>query len=174
MISAIIRACIENRAMVIVLTAALVFAGVWSARTIRVDAIPALSDVQVIIRTEFPGQAPQLVEDQVTYPLTSTMLAVPGAKTVRGFSMFGSSFISIIFDDGTDLYWARARVLERLSTAASLLPDGVTRAYGHTGDSATFHAELMFVPGERAVVLLANRGGPLPASTLAARALLEG
>ena len=90
-------------------------AGVWAVYHIKVDAIPDLSDVQVIIYTEYPGQAPQIVEDQVTYPLTKAMLAVPKSKVVRGYSMFGVSFVYIIFEDGTDLYWARSRVLERLS-----------------------------------------------------------
>ncbi len=94
------------------------------------DAIPDLSDVQVIVFTEYPGQAPQVVEDQVTYPLTTQMLAVPEAKTVRGFSFFGLSFVYIIFEDGTDLYWARSRVLEYLNYAAGRLPKGVTPSLG--------------------------------------------
>ncbi len=130
MIEAIIRASITNRGMVGILTVALVVAGLWAVGSMRVDAIPDLSDVQVIIRTEFPGQAPQLVEDQVTYPLTTAMLSVPAAKNVRGFSMFGSSFIYIIFEDGTDIYWARSRVLEQLSTVSAILPEGLAPELG--------------------------------------------
>ena len=95
-----------------------------SGRLLRtpLDAIPDLSDVQVIIRTTYPGQAPQIVENQVTYPLTTTMMSVPGAKTVRGYSLFGDSFVYILFEDGTDLYWARSRVLEYLNQVQSRLP----------------------------------------------------
>ncbi len=130
MVAKLILWCVHNRAMVLLLTVCLIAGGVWSARHITIDAIPDLSDVQVVIRTEYPGQAPQIVEDQVTYPLTSAMLAVPYAKTVRGYSMFGSSFVYIIFEDGTDLYWARSRVLEQLNTVASRLPDGVSPQLG--------------------------------------------
>jgi Cu(I)/Ag(I) efflux system membrane protein CusA/SilA len=96
--------------------------GIWSVKQTPVDALPDLSDVQVIIKTSYPGQAPQVVEDQVTYPLTTAMLAVPGATTVRGYSFFGDSFVYVLFDDNTDLYWARARVLEYLSQVAPNLP----------------------------------------------------
>ncbi len=130
MIAKLIYTCINNRALVLLLTGFLVVAGIWSAKNITVDAIPDLSDVQVVIRTEYPGQAPQIVEDQVTYPLTTAMLAVPYAKVVRGYSMFGSSFVYIIFDDGTDLYWARSRVLEQLSFVASSLPKNVSPQLG--------------------------------------------
>ncbi|MBI1337749.1 MAG: AcrB/AcrD/AcrF family protein [Phycisphaera sp.] len=130
MIARLIHWCVHNRAMVLLLTAFVVVSGVWSAKHITIDAIPDLSDVQVVIRTEFPGQAPQIVEDQVTYPLTTAMLAVPYAKVVRGYSMFGSSFVYIIFEDGTDLYWARSRVLEQLNTVSSRLPEGVTPQLG--------------------------------------------
>src|SRR3974390_2790608 len=95
-----------------------------------VDALPDLSDVQVIVYTEYPGQAPQVVEDQVTYPLTTAMLAVPKAKVVRGFSNFGVSFVYVIFEDGTDIYWARSRVLEYLNFASGRLPSGVTPTLG--------------------------------------------
>ncbi len=105
-------------------------AGIWALKTITLDAIPDLSDVQVIVFTEFPGQAPQVVEDQVTYPLTTAMLAVPKAKVVRGYSFFGLSFVYVIFEDGTDLYWARSRVLEALNYVSSRLPPGVTPALG--------------------------------------------
>jgi Cu(I)/Ag(I) efflux system membrane protein CusA/SilA len=115
-----------------VLLAALALAawGVWAARSLPLDALPDLSDVQVILRTPFPGQAPKIVEEQVTYPLSATMLSVPGVKTVRGFSFFGVSFVYVLFDDATDLYWARARVLEYLNQAAGQLPAGVAPALG--------------------------------------------
>lgn len=130
MVAKLIHWCVHNRAMVLLLTAFLIVGGLWSARNITIDAIPDLSDVQVVIRTEYPGQAPQIVEDQVTYPLTTAMLAVPYAKVVRGYSMFGSSFVYIIFEDGTDLYWARSRVLEQLNTVASRLPEGAVPQLG--------------------------------------------
>ena len=130
MIGKIIEFSVKNKFLVVLLTAVLILGGVYAMYTIRLDAIPDLSDVQVIVFTEYPGQAPRVVEDQVTYPLTTTMLAVPYAKVVRGYSMFGYSFIYIIFEDGTDLYWARSRVLEYLSTVASKLPPGVTPRLG--------------------------------------------
>jgi copper/silver efflux system protein len=122
MIESIIRWSVGNRFFVILATVILVGAGVFSLRNTPVDAIPDLSDVQVIIKTNFPGQAPQVVEDQVTYPLTTAMLSVPGAVTVRGYSFFGDSYVYIIFDEDTDLYWARSRVLEYLSQVAPSLP----------------------------------------------------
>ena len=130
MIRAIIDACLQNRFLVIVTTLLVVAAGLWAVRTTPVDAIPDLSDVQVIIFTESPGQAPQVVEDQVTYPLTTAMLAVPYAKVVRGYSFFGLSFVYIIFEDGTDMYWARSRVLEYLNFVSGRLPEGVTPSLG--------------------------------------------
>ena len=130
MIGKIIEFSVNNKFLMVLLTAVVVFGGVYAMYTIRLDAIPDLSDVQVIVFTEYPGQAPRVVEDQVTYPLTTTMLAVPYAKVVRGYSMFGYSFIYIIFEDGTDLYWARSRVLEYLSTVAGKLPPGVTPRLG--------------------------------------------
>ena len=130
MIGKIIEFSVKNKFLVVLLTAVLILGGVYAMYTIRLDAIPDLSDVQVIVFTEYPGQAPRVVEDQVTYPLTTTMLAVPYAKVVRGYSMFGYSFIYIIFEDGTDLYWARSRVLEYLSTVAGKLPPGVTPRLG--------------------------------------------
>ena len=122
MIPSIIRWSIGNRFMVLLLTVMLTAWGLWSVKQTPVDALPDLSDVQVIIKTAYPGQAPQVVEDQVTYPLTTAMLAVPGATTVRGYSFFGDSFVYVLFDDDTDLYWARARVLEYLSQVAPNLP----------------------------------------------------
>jgi Cu(I)/Ag(I) efflux system membrane protein CusA/SilA len=122
MISLIIHWSIRNRFFVLLATLIVIGVGVFALKNTPVDAIPDLSDVQVIIKTSYPGQAPQVVEDQVTYPLTSAMLSVPGAKTVRGFSFFGDSYIYIIFDDDTDLYWARSRVLEYLSQVSPSLP----------------------------------------------------
>lgn len=122
MIPAIIRWSVGNRFLVLLLTLMLTAWGLWSVKQTPVDALPDLSDVQVIIKTAYPGQAPQVVEDQVTYPLTTAMLAVPGATTVRGYSFFGDSFVYVLFDDNTDLYWARARVLEYLSQVAPSLP----------------------------------------------------
>jgi Cu(I)/Ag(I) efflux system membrane protein CusA/SilA len=122
MIAKLIRWSIGNRFLVLLVTAIVTAWGVWSLERTPLDAIPDLSDVQVIIRTTFPGQAPQIVENQVTYPLTTTMLSVPGAKAVRGYSVFGDSFVYILFDDGTDPYWARSRVLEYLNQVQSRLP----------------------------------------------------
>ena len=122
MIGAIIRWSINNRFLVLVATIMLTGAGLYSIKNTPVDALPDLSDVQVIIKTSYPGQAPQVVEDQVTYPLTTAMLAVPGADTVRGYSFFGDSYVYIIFNDDTDMYWARSRVLEYLSQVAPNLP----------------------------------------------------
>ncbi|MEL0630393.1 efflux RND transporter permease subunit [Psychromonas aquatilis] len=123
MIGAIIRWSINNRFLVLVATVFLVAAGIYSVKNTPVDALPDLSDVQVIIKTSYPGQAPQVVEDQVTYPLTTAMLAVPGAETVRGYSFFGDSYVYIIFNDSTDMYWARSRVLEYLSQVTPNLPN---------------------------------------------------
>ena len=122
MINHIIRWSIENRFMVLLLTAILTAWGIHAVRNTPLDAIPDLSDVQVIIKTSYPGQAPQVVEDQVTYPLTTAMLAVPKAINVRGYSFFGDSYVYIIFEDGTDPDCARTRVLEDLSQAAGKIP----------------------------------------------------
>ena len=130
MINSIIRASLENRALVLLLTLMLTAFGVYSFVRTPVDALPDLSDVQVIVRTPYPGQAPRLVEDQVTYPLTTALLSVPGATTVRGYSFYGDSFVNVLFADGTDPYWARSRVLEYLSQAAARLPEGVRPALG--------------------------------------------
>jgi len=130
MISKLIEYSVKNRWLILGLAAIAVIFGLYAAREIPVDAIPDLSDVQVIIQTNYDGQPPQVVEDQVTYPLSTAMLAVPKAKAVRGYSYFGLSFIYVIFEDGTDLYWARSRVLESLSTMASRLPQGVTPQLG--------------------------------------------
>jgi copper/silver efflux system protein len=130
MIAQLIAWSARNLLLVFMATAFLVVGGVWAVRTLPLDAIPDLSDTQAIIYTEFPGQAPQVVEDQITYPLTTAMLTVPRSKVVRGFSFFGVSFVYVIFEDGTDIYWARSRVLEYLNTAAKRLPAGVTPALG--------------------------------------------
>ena len=130
MISFIIAWSARNLVLVFVGAALALAAGVYSLRTLPLDAIPDLSDVQVIVYTEYSGQAPQVVEDQVTYPLTTSMLTVPRSNVVRGFSFFGVSFVYVIFDDGTDPYWARSRVLEYLNAAASRLPEGVTPTLG--------------------------------------------
>jgi copper/silver efflux system protein len=125
MIAKIIEWSVRNRLMVLLLTVFLVAAGIWATINIGLDAIPDLSDVQVIIVTDYPGQAPDVVESQVTYPLTTKMMGIPRAKIVRGQSMFELSFVYIIFEDGTDLYWARSRVLEYLNSVRSQLPVGV-------------------------------------------------
>jgi Cu(I)/Ag(I) efflux system membrane protein CusA/SilA len=130
MIAKLIRACIANRLLVLLAVAAIAVCGLWAMLKTPLDAIPDLSDVQVIIRTTYPGQAPQIVENQVTYPLASTMLSVPGAKTVRGYSMFGDSFVYVLFEDGTDLYWARSRVLEYLNQVQARLPKDAKTVLG--------------------------------------------
>jgi Cu(I)/Ag(I) efflux system membrane protein CusA/SilA len=130
MLEKIIDWSIRNKFMVVLATVFAVTGGVYALRHIPLDAIPDLSDVQVIVYTEYPGQAPQVVEDQVTYPLTTKMLSVPGSKVVRGYSFFGYSFVYIIFEDGTDIYWARSRVLEYLNYVSGQLPKGVTPVLG--------------------------------------------
>ncbi|MBN6360516.1 CusA/CzcA family heavy metal efflux RND transporter [Providencia huaxiensis] len=130
MLEWIIRRSVANRFLVLMGVMFLVIAGIWSIRSTPVDALPDLSDVQVIIKTTYPGQAPQLVENQVTYPITTTMLSVPGAKTVRGFSAFGDSYVYVIFEDNTDLYWARSRVLEYLNQVQNQLPKGAVASIG--------------------------------------------
>ncbi len=130
MLERIIQGSVHNRGLILILAAFLVAGGVWSVRTTPVDAIPDLSDVQVIVQTDWAEQAPQIVEDQVTYPLTTTLLAVPGATTVRGISAFGTSYVYVLFEDGTDPYWARSRVLEQLSQLGDELPNGVTPRLG--------------------------------------------
>ncbi len=130
MIARLIRWSIVNRFLVLLATLMLTAWGLWAMSRTPLDAIPDLSDVQVIIRTTLPGQAPQIVENQVTYPLATTMLSVPGAKAVRGFSTFGDSFVYILFEDGTDQYWARSRVLEYLNQVQSRLPAQAKTALG--------------------------------------------
>jgi Cu(I)/Ag(I) efflux system membrane protein CusA/SilA len=130
MIAALIRASVRYRFYVVIAALGLLAAGLAAVSMTPVDALPDLSDVQVIIRTSYPGQAPQIVENQVTYPLATTMLSVPGAKTVRGYSFFGDSFVYVLFEDGTDLYWARSRVLEYLNQVQSRMPEGAKPALG--------------------------------------------
>jgi Cu(I)/Ag(I) efflux system membrane protein CusA/SilA len=130
MIAKLIRWSIANRFLVLLATVMVSAWGVYSVLRTPLDALPDLSDVQVIIRTTYPGQAPRIVENQITYPLTTTMLSVPGAKTVRGYSFFGDSFVYVLFEDGTDLYWARSRVLEYLNQVQSRLPPGATASLG--------------------------------------------
>ena len=148
MIAQLIDGCIRNRAMVLLLTLAIVVFGVWAVFNIRIDAIPDLSDVQVIVYTEYKGQAPRIVEDQVTYPLTKAMLAVPKSKVVRGYSLFGASFVYILFEDGTDLYWARSRVLERLSYVPGQLPPGVMPQIGPDATGVGWVYEYVLVTGK--------------------------
>lgn len=130
MLEKIIRASVKNRFIVAILAVVVLAAGVYAVRTTPLDAIPDLSDVQVVIFTEYPGQSPQIVEDQVTYPLTTTMLSVPKTSVVRGYSFFGLSFVYVVFEDGTDMYWARSRVLEYLNYVGDQLPSGVSPALG--------------------------------------------
>ncbi|MBX5009812.1 efflux RND transporter permease subunit [Rhizobium lentis] len=130
MISRVISWSAHNLILIFVGAAVAVAGGIYALRSLPLDAIPDLSDIQVIVYTEYPGQAPQVVEDQVTYPLTTSMLTVPKSKVVRGFSFFGVSFVYVIFEDGTDPYWARSRVLEYLNAASSRLPQGVTPTLG--------------------------------------------
>ncbi len=130
MIAGLIRWSLGNRFLVLLATLLLAAWGVYAVSKTPLDALPDLSDVQVIIRTPYPGQAPRIVEDQVTYPLTTTMLSVPGAKTVRGYSFFGDSFVYVLFEDGTDLYWARSRVLEYLNQMQGRLPAAAKPALG--------------------------------------------
>ena len=130
MIAKVIAWSARNIVLIFIGAALSIVGGVYALRTLPLDAIPDLSDVQVIVFTDYPGQAPQVVEDQVTYPLTTSMLTVPKSKVVRGFSFFGVSFVYVIFEDGTDPYWARSRVLEYLNVAAARLPDGITPSLG--------------------------------------------
>src|SRR5438128_2872050 len=130
MIARLIAWSARNLMLVLIATAFAVVGGIWALKTLPLDAIPDLSDTQVIVYTEFPGQSPQVVEDQVTYPLTTAMLTVPRSKVVRGFSFFGVSFVYVIFEDGTDIYWARSRVLEYLAGVQRQLPSGVVATLG--------------------------------------------
>src|SRR5574343_1227624 len=130
MLERVIAWSLKNVFLVLITTLLLICGGIYAVIKIPLDALPDLSDTQVIVYTEYPGQAPQVVEDQVTYPLTTAMLAVPKSKVVRGFSFFGASFVYVIFEDGTDIYWARSRVLEYLNFASGRLPKGVSPSLG--------------------------------------------
>ena len=130
MINIIIRWSIENRPLILLLSLVLAVWGIRSINSIPLDAIPDLSDTQVIIKTSYPGQAPQIIEDQVTYPITTTMLTVPGATTVRGYSFFGDSYVYVLFDEGVDPYWARSRVSEYLNEVEKTLPEGAKTSLG--------------------------------------------
>ena len=147
MIAAIIRWSVKNRFLVMLMTAALVVTGIWAAVHSSIDAVPDLSDVQVIVITDYPGQAPQVVEDQVTYPLTTALMGIPNAKAVRGQSMFEASMIYVIFDEGTDLYWARSRVLEYLNFAKSRLPVGVEPKLGPDATGVGWVYQYVLYPG---------------------------
>jgi Cu(I)/Ag(I) efflux system membrane protein CusA/SilA len=147
MIGTIIELSIRNRSFVLLLTAILVGSGLWATYHIRLDAIPDLSDVQVIIVTDYPGQNPQVVDDQVTYPLATAMLSVPGSTVVRGYSMFELSFVYVLFEDGTDLYWARSRVLEYLNFARDRLPPGVEPKLGPDATGVGWVYQYVLYPG---------------------------
>src|SRR5213078_2805532 len=135
-------------------TAFITFAGVYAVQRTALDAIPDLSDTQVIVYTEYPGQAPQVIEDQVTYPLTTALLAVPRSKVVRGFSFFGVSFVYVVFEDGTDLYWARSRVLEYLNFAAKRLPAGITPSLGPDATGVGWVYQYVVLGAERTLAEL--------------------
>ncbi|MDY0885879.1 efflux RND transporter permease subunit [Dongia soli] len=154
MIGRLIELCARNKILVLLGTLMLAGVGVWSLINTPLDALPDLSDTQVVVYTEYPGQAPQVVEDQVTYPLTTALLAVPHAKVVRGFSDFGSSFVYVVFEDGTDLYWARSRVLEYLNFAAKRLPQGVTPALGPDASGVGWVYQYVVTGAERSLAEL--------------------
>ncbi len=147
MIARIIELSVRNKFMVLLLTGILVAAGIWATIHINLDAVPDLSDVQVIVTTDYAGQAPNVVEDQVTYPLTTAMMGIPHAKVVRGISMFEQSFVYIIFDDGTDLYWARSRVLEYLNFVKDRLPASVEPKLGPDATGVGWVYQYMLYPG---------------------------
>jgi Cu(I)/Ag(I) efflux system membrane protein CusA/SilA len=147
MIARIIEYSIRNRFLVLILTLMLVGSGIYSLTRLKLDAIPDLSDVQVIVTTQYPGQNPQVVDDQVTYPLSSALLAVPGAKVVRGYSMFEQSFVYVLFEDGTDIYWARSRVLEYLNFAKGRLPRGVEPQLGPDATGVGWVYQYVIYPG---------------------------
>ena len=147
MIAKIIELSIRNKFLVLLLTGILIGLGVWGTYNIRLDAIPDLSDVQVIIITDYPGQNPEVVDQQVTYPLTSAMLSVPGATDVRGYSMFELSFVYVLFDDNTAIYWARSRVLEYLNVARDRLPAGVEPKLGPDATGLGWVYQYVLFPG---------------------------
>jgi len=154
MIARIIELSARNRMVVLLMTAVIVAAGTWAVFNTPLDAIPDLSDPQVIVYTEYAGQAPQVVEDQVTYPLTTALLAVPKSKVVRGFSFFGVSFVYVVFEDGTDIYWARSRVLEYLNFAQKRLPGGVTPSLGPDATGVGWVFEYAVIGAQRSLAEL--------------------
>src|SRR6476620_5775191 len=147
MIARIIEFSIRNRFLVLLLTVMLIAASAWAALHLSLDAIPDLSDVQVIIVTEYPGQNPEVVDDQVTYPLSTAMLSVPGATVTRGYSMFETSFVYVLFDEKTDIYWARSRVLEYLNFARDRLPKGVEPKLGPDATGVGWVYQYVLYPG---------------------------
>ena len=154
MIAGLIRWSAHNVILVLIGTVFVILAGVWSVTRTPLDALPDLSDAQVIVYTEFPGQAPQVVEDQVTYPLTTALLSVPRSKVVRGFSLFGVSFVYVIFEDGTDIYWARSRVLEYLNFAAARLPAGIRASLGPDATGVGWVYQYAVLGGDRSLAEL--------------------
>ena len=154
MIARLIRWSAHNAVLVLIGTVFVILAGVWSVARTPLDALPDLSDVQVIVYTEFPGQAPQVVEDQVTYPLTTALVSVPRSKVVRGFSLFGVSFVYVIFEDGTDIYWARSRVLEYLNFAAARLPAGIRASLGPDATGVGWVYQYAVLGGDRSLAEL--------------------
>ena len=154
MLGRIIEWSARNVFLVLLATAFIIGAGIYAVIRTPLDAIPDLSDVQVIIYTEYPGQAPQVVEDQVTYPLSTAMLAVPKSKVVRGLSVFGASFIYVIFEDGTDIYWARTRVLEYLNFASGRMPRGVTPTLGPDATGVGWVYQYVVVAAQRSLAEL--------------------
>ena len=145
--------CARNRFLVFTGTLMLVLAGIWSLRQISLDALPDISDVEVIVHTEWTGQPPVIIEDQVTYPITTALLGAPHVKAIRGFSDFGYSYVYVIFDEGTDIYWARSRVLEYLSKVQSSLPQGVETSLGPdaTGVGWVFQYALVDTSGQHSL-----------------------
>ena len=147
MIAKIIELSVRNKFMVLLLAGVLVAAGIGAAFGIGLDAVPDLSDVQVIVVTDYPGQSPQVVEDQVTYPLTTALMGIPHARVVRGVSMFETSMTYVVFEDGTDLYWARSRVLEYLNVVKNRLPAGVEPRLGPDATGVGWVYQYMLYPG---------------------------
>src|SRR6266852_4362314 len=145
MIEGTIAWCSRNRFIVLLATAALAFAGLWSLRRIPLDALPDISDVQVIVHTQWMGQPPNLIEDQVTYPIVTTMLAAPHVKAVRAQTMFNDSYVFVVFQDGTDLYWARSRVLEYMQQLQGLLPPDVHPVIGPDATGAGWVFEYLLL-----------------------------
>src|SRR5579864_972307 len=154
MLSAIIAWSARSAVLILLATAFVVAAGIYAVIETPLDAIPDLSDPQVIVYTEYAGQAPQVVEDQVTYPLTTALLAVPRSKVVRGFSFFGVSFVYVVFEDGTDIYWARSRVLEYLNFAQKRLPAGVTPSLGPDATGVGWVFEYAVIGAQRTLAEL--------------------